>query len=201
MPMKVVEQTSEEIKNQILDAAFERFGHYGFGKTTMVEIAKDCDMSAGNLYRYYPNKKEIAADCAGRCMRNAEELWREILQQPGLSPSMRLTEIVLRKVNYLHQQFSDHPPLFELVMFVSGERGELVGNHLGVLQSLVAEILAEGNRTGDFDVPDVLGTAKVFLAATTKFITPHFMGGFKLEELENEARGVVELLVQGLAKH
>ena len=198
--MKTLEQTSEEIKNQILDAAFERFGRYGIGKTTMVEIAKDCDMSAGNLYRYYPNKKEIAAGCAGRCMRAAEDLWREILKQPELSPAERLTTIVLKKLNYLHQQFSDHPPLFELVMYISGERGDLVSRHMGVLQSLVAEILAEGNRTGDFHVPDVVGTARVFLSATTKFIAPHFMGGLDLKESEKEAREVVQLLVQGLAK-
>lgn len=200
--MKTLEQTSEEIKDQILDAAFERFGRYGFGKTTMVEIAKDCDMSAGNLYRYYPNKKEIAADCAGRCMKNAQELWREILKQPDLSPSKRLTAVVLEKLHYLHQQFSDHPPLFELVLYVSGDRGDLVASHLKVQQSLIAEILAEGNRTGDFSVPDVLGTARAFLAATTKFITPtsHILGAFELKELENEAREVVQLLVQGLAK-
>lgn len=198
--MKLAEQTSEEIKNQILDAAFERFGRYGFGKTTMVEIAKDCDMSAGNLYRYYPNKKEIAADCAGRCMRDSEELWREILKQPGFSPQKRLTAIVLEKLRYLHQQFSDHPPLFELVIFISGERGDLVANHMKTLQSLVAEVLAEGNRSGEFDVPDILGTANVILASTMKFITPHFMGAFALEELEREAQGVVKLLVQGLAK-
>lgn len=198
--MKIVEQTSEEIKNQILDSAFERFGRYGFGKTTMVEIAKDCDMSAGNLYRYYPNKKEIAAGCAGRCMGAAEDLWREILMRPELSPSERLKVIVLEKLNYLHQQFSDNPPLFELVMYISGERQDLVSSHLGVLQSLVAEILAEGNRTGEFSVPDVLGTAKVFLAATTKFTTPHFMGGLELKETEKEALEVVQLLVQGLAK-
>jgi len=197
--MKIVEQASEEIKHQILDAAFERFGRYGIGKTTMVEIAKDCGMSAGNLYRYYPNKKEIAADCAGRCMRAAEDLWREILQQPGLTPAERLTTIVLEKLNYLHQQFSDHPPLFELVMYISGERGDLVNSHMGVLQSLVAEILAEGNRTGDFHVADVVGTARVFLAATTKFIAPHFMGGLDLKESENEAQEVVQLLIQGLA--
>ena len=127
-------------------------------------------------------------------------MWRKILKQPELSPAERLTTIVLKKLNYLHQQFSDHPPLFELVMYISGERGDLVSRHMGVLQSLVAEVLAEGNRTGDFHVPDVVGTARVFLAATTKFIAPHFMGGLDLKELEKEAREVVQLLVQGLAK-
>ena len=58
--MKLAEETTEAIKHDILDKAFLRFGRFGFGKTTMAEIAKDCDMSAGNLYRYFDNKKEIA---------------------------------------------------------------------------------------------------------------------------------------------
>ena len=47
--MKRLGKTVDEIKNQILDAAFARFGQYGLGKTTMAEIAKDCDMSAALL--------------------------------------------------------------------------------------------------------------------------------------------------------
>jgi AcrR family transcriptional regulator len=198
--MKIAEETTEEIKNQILDAAFDRFGRFGFGKTTMAEIAKDCQMSAGNLYRYYPNKKEIAADCAGRCMEASEELWRDVLKQSGMTASQRLETIILAKLRYLHQQFSDHPPLFELVNYVSGERGDLVAIHMETQQSLLAEVLAEGNRSGEFDVPDILGTAKIILATTMKFIAPHFMGAFALEDLEIEACGVVKLLVQGLAK-
>ena len=38
----------DEIATQILDAASRRFLHYGYGKTTMSEIAKDCNMSTGN---------------------------------------------------------------------------------------------------------------------------------------------------------
>lgn len=198
--MKIVEENSIEIKNQILDAAFERFGRFGFGKTTMAEIAKDCQMSAGNLYRYYSNKKEIGAGCAGRCMQASEELWRNVLKQTGMTASERLEALILAKLRYIHQQFSDSPPLFEMVLFVSEERGDLVANHLEVQQSLVAEVLAEGNRSGEFDAPDILGAARVILAATMKFIAPHFMGAFALKDLEIEAREVVKLLVEGLAK-
>lgn len=198
--MKTAEQITEEVKYQILDAAHERFGKYGFGKTTMAEIAKDCDMSAGNLYRYYENKKEIAAGCAGRCMQESEQLWRDILKQPDLNPTERLEAFILAKLRYLHQQFSEHPPLFELVLVVTADHQSLVSQHMKTLQSLLAEILAEGNRTGVFDVPDILATAKVILGATAKFIAPHFMGGFELEELEEEAKGVVELLIEGLAR-
>ena len=48
-----LEEPKEKIRQVILNKAFSRFGRYGFGKTTMAEIAKDCEMSPGNLYRYF----------------------------------------------------------------------------------------------------------------------------------------------------
>ena len=50
--MVAIEQTDnlDETALRILEAASDRFLHYGYGKTTMSEIAKDCNMSTGNLY-------------------------------------------------------------------------------------------------------------------------------------------------------
>ena len=39
-----------------MNAAWERFVQYGFVKTTMAEIARDCGMSAANLYMFQSNK-------------------------------------------------------------------------------------------------------------------------------------------------
>ncbi|HXI87254.1 MAG TPA: TetR/AcrR family transcriptional regulator, partial [Parvularculaceae bacterium] len=50
----------DDTAKQILHAASSRFLHYGYGKTTMSEIAKDCNMSTGNVYRYFPSKMDIA---------------------------------------------------------------------------------------------------------------------------------------------
>ncbi|MBT3172542.1 MAG: helix-turn-helix transcriptional regulator, partial [Rhodospirillaceae bacterium] len=52
---------AEDTQAQILQAATERFRHYGYRKTTMAEVARDCSMSAGNLYRYFESKSDIGA--------------------------------------------------------------------------------------------------------------------------------------------
>ena len=49
-----------DTRQQILDAAFQRIMHYGYAKTTMAEIARDCCMSAGNIYRFFASKIDIA---------------------------------------------------------------------------------------------------------------------------------------------
>ncbi|NOQ82264.1 MAG: TetR family transcriptional regulator, partial [Methylophaga sp.] len=42
--------TEIDTRSQILSATEIRFSQYGYNKTTMAEIAKDCGMSAANLY-------------------------------------------------------------------------------------------------------------------------------------------------------
>ena len=49
-----------DTREQILQAAMDRIKHYGYAKTTMAEIARDCDMSAGNIYRFFASKIDIA---------------------------------------------------------------------------------------------------------------------------------------------
>ena len=46
-------KSRQEIAEQIIAAAEKRFFYYGFGKTTMAEIASDCDMSPANIYRFF----------------------------------------------------------------------------------------------------------------------------------------------------
>ena len=60
----------EKIREKIIDAAVERFLHYGYPKTTIAELAGDCAMSPGNIYRFFKGRlilrrKSRAASFAG----------------------------------------------------------------------------------------------------------------------------------------
>jgi AcrR family transcriptional regulator len=46
-------------KEKILEAAHNRFLHYGYSKTTMNEIAGDLSMSKALLYYYFPDKSQL----------------------------------------------------------------------------------------------------------------------------------------------
>lgn len=50
----------QDIKREkILEAAYERFLHYGYSKTTMNEIASDLSLSKALLYYYFPDKSQL----------------------------------------------------------------------------------------------------------------------------------------------
>src|ERR1700744_4039399 len=46
-------------KEKILEAAYQRFLHYGYSKTTMNEIAGDLSLSKALLYYYFPDKSQL----------------------------------------------------------------------------------------------------------------------------------------------
>jgi len=46
-------------KEKILEAAYQRFLHYGYSKTTMNEIASDLSFSKALLYYYFPDKSQL----------------------------------------------------------------------------------------------------------------------------------------------
>jgi AcrR family transcriptional regulator len=49
----------DDIKQRISEAAFKHFATFGFKNTSMAHIAKDANVSVGNIYRYYVNKDDI----------------------------------------------------------------------------------------------------------------------------------------------
>jgi len=198
--MAVTEKVSDEIRQLILDKAVGRFGQYGIGKTTMVEIARDCDMSAGNLYRYFESKREIGVEVAKRFIAHMESVIREVVRRPDLTPAERLEAFVIEKLQLVHRQVKEQPHILELVYYIFDERWDLVEQHRAAQTSLMSEILAEGNRLGDFEVKDVAQTAQTIYALTTQFRVPHFMNRYTYEAMEKEARGAVSLIIQGLGK-
>ncbi len=56
----------QDRKNRILDAAERCFARHGFHKSTMQDVAAECAMSPGNLYRYFSSKDDLVAGLAER---------------------------------------------------------------------------------------------------------------------------------------
>jgi len=195
-------QMPEEIKQQIIDVADVRFRRYGFGKTTMAEIAKDCKMSAANLYRYFENKEKIGVAIALKCMCEKEETGKAVLRRKELSASARLEIFFLEILRHTHDLCSNAPHLFELVAFISQEHPKVVDQHIGSLRAFVAEILAEGNRTEEFDVPNILEMANTVLYSMIHFYYPPLvvMNNHNLADLEKAEKAVITLMIRGLEK-
>lgn len=188
----------EEQRAKIVDAAEKRFRTFGYGKTTMVEIADDVNMSAANLYRFFTNKQSIAAECARRCLTERVDVLREVVRRPDLSASQRLCEFVLANYRYTFEINEKAPKDNELIEIVAAEHQDLVHASIKAQTSLIAEILAYGNEVGEFAVDDIVETSASIQASLTIFLVPMFLPLYSRDQFEEMARSIVRLLIKGL---
>jgi len=189
-----------DIHSQIVEAAHTRFRHYGYGKTTMAEIAADTGMSAANLYRYFKSKQDIIAECANRCMCERVDRLRVAIRKPGMTAIDQLRTFVLTDLQISHEMAENDEKISELVNTITLERPDMVHRKIEAENALIAEILSYGNETGEFAIDDITNTASTIYMSLVVFNVPIFMSLFSLEEFKEKAKSIIELIVTGLAK-
>lgn len=195
MPTQVLDETGK----QILEAASRRFLHYGYGKTTMSEIAKDCNMSTGNLYRYFPSKLDIAEMFVRVLRREQVSRLRAVLENPDLSPTQKLREFFLLKFKIAYDRFHDKPKAYELSSELIGERPKVAMEWEAAEGRVLSEILLEGDTAGVFAVSNAPRTAKILQDAAYRFTSPVVFHEGEFAELSDELNGVIDFMLDGFA--
>jgi len=94
---KVSEAHLEARRRQILDAALICFGERGFHATSMRDICREAELSAGAVYRYFESKEDLIAGIAELEIEPLLAMLRD------LEPEARIKAAI-------HQLF-DHPEL------------------------------------------------------------------------------------------
>lgn len=190
--------TEETIHSQILNAAELRFQTYGYGKTTMAEIASDCDMSAANLYRYFKNKQAIGAGLAQQCLLEKEVLLKQVIDNDTLPAAEKLSQFVQQLLDHTYSHFESKPKLFELVEAITTQRPDVIEAHRSSKLQLLTVLLQQGEQSGEFVFSDLTKTADAIHTATLLFYFPVCMAMYSYEELVEKAANVTKLLLDGL---
>lgn len=189
----------DSVSARILSAARKRFTHYGYGKTTMAELAADCAMSPGNLYRFFPGKLDIAEAIAREDERDRMEVLEAIAHAPGKSARARLKEYFFHGLRSTYKRFEEDPNAVETARIIARERPQFGDDRIKRERGLLADILRDGAETGEFIVSDYAFTAELLHSATLKFRFPQRWTRTPLPILERELAGVFALLIDGLA--
>ena len=187
-----------DTRGHILECAEERFRTFGYGKTTMVEIAGDASMSAANLYRYFDNKQELGVASAKICIERSFAALRLVVRTPDLSATECLREFCIETVRWTYINTAEQPRVNELVEMILSHRPDMVNWRNSRICGLLAETLSRGNNSGEFDIDDVIDTAQSVHAALTMFQLLLFMTLYQLSELEARAIEVARVLARGL---
>lgn len=195
MPTENLDETAK----QILDAASRRFLHYGYGKTTMSEIAQDCNMSTGNLYRYFPSKLDIAEMFVHVLRREQVAKLRGVSDDQSLSPAQKLREFFILKCKIAYERFHDNPKAYELSVELLSSRPKVALEWEAAEVRILSEILLQGDAEGGFAVDSAPQTAKLLLDAAYRFTSPAIYHEGEFDDLALELNGVIDLVLDGFA--
>ena len=139
-----------DIKSLILDKARERMNRFGYKKTTMDEISRDCKISKKTIYEHFSDKEDMFRSLLLReCQKTIELLFLRLGSVPDTQE--RLVKLIQFAVEYLNEdQFltrilKDEDALF-LTCF-NQHYFELIDEQI---ISIIAEIVAEGKQMGKF---------------------------------------------------
>ncbi len=190
LPMPTVQQ-------KIIHAAQQRFADYGPSKTTMSEIAKDCDMSVGNLYRHFEHKHALLTACLQQHLE--EKL------AAGLAASTECDDAWEALRAFLHTRLRlGHDHISEtrhgldmLVAIESGHRDVLLAYEEKVIAAL-ADILAQGVAQHLLACSDVQQTAYDVHQACLRYNIPITLQHHPLDVLSHDLDRLLHLLYQGL---
>lgn len=197
MPPRLAALPEDDLCRDIVDAALIRFNRFGYNKTTMAEIAEDTGMSAANLYRYFNNKQDIATACCVKTMDESLEKLRRFASSPRAIKDC-LEEYALTMIETNHQLATADSKIGELVAFITRDRSEIVLEKLENHYALLAEILDKAQQRGEISCTDIPNTAKYIYSAFVVFDVPLFVGFYDKQEYERRAKGIVQMMLNGL---
>lgn len=193
-------ETASDTRTQILKAATERIHHYGYSKTTMSEIARDCNMSAGNIYRFFASKLDIAEAMAREFNAVFYEKYAEIGAR-DVAASMRLREIFHYSLEYTFNAIDEDAKILEVAEVLKRERPDSFNSKLADERTYLVPILINGMEKGEFrTLESVEETAEFIQSALMKFGYPQLFTRLSLTGLRRELDGVLDLLLAGLSK-
>ncbi len=82
-------------RSQLLAAAANRFWQFGYGSTSLADIAKDADVPIGNVYYYFRTKQEIACGVADIFVDETQLMLEEICEVEA-DPRRRIIALLRR---------------------------------------------------------------------------------------------------------
>ncbi|HSC18591.1 MAG TPA: TetR/AcrR family transcriptional regulator [Rhizomicrobium sp.] len=191
--------SKDAVRDRIIQAAKCRFSHFGYGKTTMAEVAGDCSMSPGNLYRFFPGKLDIAEAIATEDYENHLNHLRKLALAPGKSARERLHDLLFEELRRTYNKLEKDPRALEMAQVIAHQRPQFANWMLANERKILVELMDEAERRGEFLPPlDKELTAEMIQSATMKFRYPQLWSKLTLPKLERELEGVLKLLTDGL---
>ena len=142
--------SDHSVRDQIVEAATEHFGHFGYEKTTVSDLAKAIGFSKAYIYKFFDSKQAIGeVICANRLAKVSEIVNNAIADVPTASEKLRRLFQALTEAG--SDLFFHDRKLYDIAAVASRERWPSANGHQEHLRQLIQQIIQEGRQSGEFE--------------------------------------------------
>ncbi|HCV65088.1 MAG TPA: TetR family transcriptional regulator [Serratia sp.] len=142
--------SDHSVRDQVVEAATEYFGHYGFEKTTVSDLAKAIGFSKAYIYKFFESKQAIGeVICANRLAMIMALVDSAIAEAPTASEKLRRLFKALSETG--SDLFFHDRKLYDIAAVAARDRWPSVKVHEVHLQQVIQQIIREGRESGEFE--------------------------------------------------
>lgn len=183
---------------RIIEAAIARFVHYGYGKTTVADIADDLGISPAYIYKFFDSKRSICEAVAGETLQRIDDaLWAAARADASATARLRsLYQVVLQEsvARFFHER-----KLHDMVVEAVQSDWSAVQRHKRTISDVARHVLHEGRLAGEFDTSlDEDRTVEALWTTLVPFAHPKVLEQTINTDLEKRADTVADLVLRGL---
>lgn len=192
--------STEQTVSRILEVAEEQFRRVGYAKTAVADIARALGMSPANIYRFFASKSAINEAICEKHFAEVHGILRAIMAEDRPAAE-RLERYVVELHRYNKMRCVAEKRLHDMVTAGMEENWAAVERHIAAIHDMVAELVADGVRRGEFAAgTDPVEASKAICTACTGVLHPAIIAQFAMKDLESDARRVVRHLIRALAR-
>lgn len=180
-----------------MEKADELFRQYGFGKTTVADIAAELEMSTANIYKFFPSKNAIVESCAERNLATIQQALTKIVQSPT-GAMERIRDCILTIFRFHKELFRNERQIFKLVMSAVEERWSCIREYDQFMLDTLTRLVSEGVQSGEFRPTEARETAQSLLDCLSLALHPHLRHDFNHDENEDRVQAQLRFVGKAL---
>jgi len=157
--------SDHSIRDRIVDAATEHFGHFGYEKTTVSDLAKAIGFSKAYIYKFFDSKQAIGeVICANRLAMIMAIVNDATADAPSASEKLRRLFASITQAG--SDLFFHDRKLYDIAAVAARDSWPSAEMHEKRLKLLIESIIVEGRQSGEFERKTPLdeATQAIYLA-------------------------------------
>jgi AcrR family transcriptional regulator len=186
------------IRDQIIEAADEHFSHYGYGKTTVADLAKTIGFSKAYIYKFFESKQAIGEAICSKCLNQIVTAVHESIAE-GKSATDRFRRLFKTIIDLTTELCFNDRKIYEIASYSCAEKWPSAMAYLDEIARVLAGIIAEGREAGEFERKTPLDEAvRAIMHVYQPFMNP-VMLQYNLDAVPEGAAEVTSLVLRSLA--